>query len=292
MAIRKVLRIVFVLGLLLTLGLAACAPAETATPEPPAEEPEPTAEPEEPMAEPTAEPTVEAMPEPEQITLLMWDQFGDEDGGLQVQEMIDSFEADHPNVTVEREVMTGEIMEQTLNPVLGSGTGPDVFYAGAGYSRGGVLSEAGLILPLDEFADQLGWNDRVFQWALEIGSWDGHQWSLGHEMEFLAIYYNKTLLEEEGLEMPETDEEMLEFCATASDRGYVPVAFGNKPGWPSYHQYAMVVNNALGAGDAASLLIDNQGTWDTPELANAVEFFFVDMRQAGCFPPDLNAIEY
>ena len=63
-----------------------------------------------------------------------------------------AFTAAHPNVTIEREVVTDQQMRQTVNTALASGTGPDVIYYAPGPGYAGVLAKAGLILPLDDLA--------------------------------------------------------------------------------------------------------------------------------------------
>ena len=40
------------------------------------------------------------------------------------------------------------------------------------------------------------------------------------------------------------------------------------------------------------LLFNHEGRWDTPEQIRAIESFFVDLRDAGCFSEDVNAITY
>ena len=40
------------------------------------------------------------------------------------------------------------------------------------------------------------------------------------------------------------------------------------------------------------LLFNHEGRWDTPEQIQAIESFFVDLRDAGCFSEDVNAITY
>jgi raffinose/stachyose/melibiose transport system substrate-binding protein len=230
--------------------------------------------------------------EQESATLLIWDQFTDPAWEETFESILADFRAQNPNVEITREPMTREQQLQTAKTALASGTGPDMIYMDTGPGNAGLLIEAGLLAPLDDVGAAYGWRDRFFPWAVERGSVDGKLYGLSLEMEFLGVYANKTLLEQEGLSIPETDQEVLTFCAKAKDLGYIPFVWSNNPGWQSFHQFGMVANNALGSKDMAALLIDKQGSWTQDKILNALKFYFVDMRDAGCFTDDVNALGY
>jgi raffinose/stachyose/melibiose transport system substrate-binding protein len=108
--------------------------------------------------------------------------------------------------------------------------------------------------------------------------------------DLIGIFYNRTLLDEAGLTAPRTFDELIAFCGTAREQGYIPVAFGNNPGWQAFHQFSMTANQMIGPEAMRSLLFEHEGSWDTPEIVAAIAAYFVDMRDAGCFPDDVNAI--
>jgi raffinose/stachyose/melibiose transport system substrate-binding protein len=104
-------------------------------------------------------------------------------------------------------------------------------------------------------------------------------------------------MEQEGFKVPETDQELLEFCRKARDAGYIPLSWSNNPGWQSFHQFGMVSNNILGADEMEKMLYGdpNATDWTRPELVDAVKFYFIDMVEAGCFVGDgdeINGLEY
>ena len=227
----------------------------------------------------------------EQVTLRVWDQFTGPEGEA-VDAVYDAFTAAHPNVTIEREVVTDQQMRQTVNTALASGTGPDVIYYAPGPGYAGVLAEAGLIQPLDDLAKEYGWQDRIAAAALEQAEIDGVLYGLPLEIDLIGMYANKTLLDKEGWAIPETVDQMIDFCEQAKAKGYVPLAFSNNPGWSAYHQFTFTSNNMIGPDAMHALLFDHEGSWDTPEQVEAIKSFFVDMRDAGCFSDDVNALTY
>ena len=224
-------------------------------------------------------------------TLRVWDQFTGPESEA-IEQIYAAFMAQNPGVTIEREVITDQQMRQTANVALGSGTGPDVVYYAPGPAYAGVLAEAGLIVPLDEMAVEFGWDERVATAALDQARIDGVLYGLPLEIDLIGMYVNRTLMDQEGWETPETIADLITFCETASEAGYVPMAFSNNPGWSAFHQFTYVSNNMIGPEAMEALLFDHEGSWDTPEQVQAIDDFFVKLRDAGCFVDDVNALGY
>lgn len=225
------------------------------------------------------------------ITLTVWDQFTGPESDV-LDAIYEGFTAANPNVTIEREAYSVEQMQQTVNTALSSGTGPDVIVYDPGPGYAGVLAEAGLLLPLDELAAQYGWRDRIAAASIEGTTLDGQLLGLPLTVDLIGMYYNQTLLTEAGLTVPTTVAELATFCGQAMEAGYIPIAFANNPGWEAFHQFSMTSNQMLGAEAMRRLLIDKTGTWNSPEVITAIQTFFVDLREAGCFSDDVNALAY
>lgn len=227
----------------------------------------------------------------EPVSLRVWDQFTGPEGEA-VEQIYALFEERNPGITIEREVITDQQMRQTANVALSSGTGPDVVYYAPGPAYAGVLAEAGAIIPLDDLAEEYGWTERVAGAALDQARIDGVLYGLPLEIDLIGMYANQTLLDQEGWEIPETIEELVAFCATASEAGYVPMAFSNNPGWSAFHQFTFTSNNMIGPEAMEALLFDHEGRWDSPEQVQAITDFFVTLRDAGCYSEDVNALTY
>jgi raffinose/stachyose/melibiose transport system substrate-binding protein len=228
----------------------------------------------------------------EPVELLVWDQFTSPEESAIVDSIYAGFTEANPNVTVRREAIQNEQLRQTVRTALASGTGPDVIFYDAGPGYLGVLADAGLIASLEPFAEQYGWNERIAEAARQGAQYDGQLYGLPLQVDLIGVYVNKTLMDQEGLTTPTTLEETLQFCRDATAKGYVPFAFFNQQGWPAFHQIAMVANNMIGPEAMEALLLENEGRWDSPEMVAAIDAFFVQMRDAGCFSPDVNGVNY
>jgi raffinose/stachyose/melibiose transport system substrate-binding protein len=196
----------------------------------------------------------------------------------------------NPNITISREVFSVDNMRQTVNTAISSGTGPDIIFYDAGPGYAGVLAEAGLLQPLASYADEFGWRDRIAPQSLEATTIGGELYGMPLQVDLIGMYYNQTLIEQEGLTVPQTFDELLTFCQDASGAGYVPLAFTDNPGWQGFHQFSMAVNNMMGPDWVRGKLLNNEGAWDSPEVVAAMEQYFVQMRDAGCFSDDVNAL--
>lgn len=227
----------------------------------------------------------------DEVVLRVWDQFSGPESST-VDAVYAAFQEANPNITIEREVVTDQQMRQVANVALGSGTGPDVVYYAPGPAYAGVLAEAGAIIPLDDMADEFGWSERVAGAALDQARIDGVLYGLPLEMDLIGMYANRTLLDQEGWEIPETIDELVAFCAAAKEAGYIPIAFANNPGWQAFHQFTFTSNNMIGPAAMEALLFEHEGRWDTPGQVQAIDDFFVKLRDAGCFSDDVNAIIY
>ena len=226
----------------------------------------------------------------EQIELRIWDPFTDPQESDTADAIYQSFMDQNPNVTITREVVDTDTMRQTVNTAISSGTGPDIIFYDAGAGYAGVLAEAGLLLPLEDMAEQYGWKERIAPSALESASLGGVLYGLPLQVDLIGMYYNQTLLEQEGYAIPTTVDELATLCQQASEAGYVPMALGGLDGWPLFHQFSMVSNNMIGIDAMRSLLYESQGSWDSPEMTQAIDAYFVQLRDAGCFGDDVNAL--
>lgn len=228
----------------------------------------------------------------EQVELRVWDQFTVAEESAVADALYAAFMEANPNVTITREAIQNEQLRDILNTAISSGTGPDVFFYDAGPGYAGVLADAGYLLPLDDYAAQYGWNEEVSAPAVEATTIDGVFYGMPLQTDLIGMYYNKTLLDQEGLAVPTTLEELVAFCGAAKEKGYTPIAFADNPGWQAFHQFSMTANQLIGPEAMRNLLLNNEGNWNTPEITKAIEAYFVTLRDAGCFPDDPVAIIY
>lgn len=192
-------------------GCGGAAPAEEAAP---AAEAEATEE-----AAPAAEETEEAAPEAadaEPVTLTVLAGQSTTDAGI--EDMIDEALAEkYPNITLEWECTgwDGEFhpkMQQYMQsglPDIIIGKAQDV----ATYASQGILGE------ID--AEYL---DRGLDAARENVTIDGKTYGLVYNALYQGVYYNRAMFEENGWEVPKTQEELQAIIDDCNAKGIVPFA--------------------------------------------------------------------
>ena len=178
----------------LTLTIAACTPgsARDQATAPPA-------------------PATTGVTEQGPVTLTVWDQ---ESG--QVGKVWDTLNAEfverYPNVTIERVTKGMSDLKTTLKLAIAGPNAPDVVEANQGWPDMGQMVKAGLLLPLDNYAEAYGWDERVSENVNAVNRFtpDGAQFGTGSlfgftdKGELIGVFYNRSKLAGLGLEVPTT----------------------------------------------------------------------------------------
>jgi raffinose/stachyose/melibiose transport system substrate-binding protein len=159
----------------------------------------------------------------------------------------------------------------------------------------GHLVKAGLLLPLDGYADAYHWRDRVSENVLSVSSWspDGKEFGSGNLYgyttmgELVGVYYNKRILEELGLQLPTTMAEFQQDLEAAKQAGQVPIQFGNNDAWPGIHEFSTIQDQSASVTYLTDLIFGaqrDQLSFDTPENLQAATTL-QDWANAGYFTP-------
>lgn len=303
---------ILVILMVLSLVAAQCGatPAPTAEPtqeaaatEAPTTAAEATAAPTA-AAEATAAPTAAAeateAPAGEEQTLLVWDQFY---RGVE-SEVIDTlnaeFEADHPGVTIERVSKVLDDLNTTVKLAMSEPSGPDVSQVNQGRGDMGAMVQADLLLPLDDYAEQYGWNDLFSASVLSRNSFtpdgatfgEGSLYGVSPTAEVVGVYYNKQKFEENGWTVPTTWDEFTQLLADIKAAGETPIAFGNLDGWNGIHEFS-AVQHVLVDGEYINDFVYavNDVSFDTPENQEAARIM-QEWVEAGYFTEGFTGIGY
>jgi multiple sugar transport system substrate-binding protein len=142
------------------------------------------------------------------VELAFWNGFTGGDGPY-MNALVDQFNSEHENIQVSTNATEWEDYYQTVPVAVRSGEGPDV---GIMHSdQLGTNAARGVIIPLDEVADALGLEESDFDPRVwNAGIYDGQRFGIPLDMHPLALYYNKGLMEEAGLDPnrpPQTRDE-------------------------------------------------------------------------------------
>ena len=179
------------------------------------------------------------------VELLVWDQEVRGGQNEAMKELNAAFQEQYPNITIKRVAKSFTDLQTTLKLAASGPNPPDVVQVNNGYSAMGPLVEAQLLLPLDDYSEAYGWNERWSTGILKMNQFseDGAEFGEGSLFgvpttgEVVGVYYNKAKLEELGIEAPTTFEEFETALATAKEAGETPIQFGNLDKWPGIHMF-------------------------------------------------------
>jgi multiple sugar transport system substrate-binding protein len=195
------------------------------------------------------------------VELVVWNPFTGPDGNFFTQ-IVDDFTAETPTVSVRVETQPGAEYVQRLEAARDAQQLPHVI--AAGYDALPGLVENGILVPIDDFAQQGGYGPDMFPEAIwNAGQWKDQRVGIPIDTHTMNFYYNKAIFEEAGLdpEAPPTNQEEFEAAITAVNEqtdkdGYQMVASG--PG-----------ANFLVGIQFAALFYQGGGEWTTPDYAEA-----------------------
>lgn len=177
----------------------------------------------------------------DQVTLSFWSWLPTTD---QSEEMIAEFEKQNPDIKIDYTRTEQSDYFEKLQVAMASGTGPDLF----GLTTGTMTEQ---YAPFAEDMSGLGdeywsdWKDTISETAVEqCTTEDGTVAGMPLLVAGMTdLLYNKTLMDECGIEkVPTTYEELKDAAAKAKEKGYVCVAAGASDDWVNSDWFVQISN--------------------------------------------------
>ncbi|NPV52400.1 MAG: sugar ABC transporter substrate-binding protein [Firmicutes bacterium] len=140
------------------------------------------------------------------LTLKFWKFAASNDDG-DLAKMVDQWNKENPDIKVVFETFPwDQYVNEKLTVGFASRQGPDVFWISPGEFMKYV--ENGIALPLNQYFPEDLKQDLVPA-ALDAVTVKGKIYAVPHEMEPVALYYNKNLFKQSGVEPPTTWDELI-----------------------------------------------------------------------------------
>ena len=264
---RRSTKTIGALAATLALGLAAtaCAPPGGSTTD-------------EPAASTSASPVSKDISGVGDVTLTVWDQNTDTGINDAQEELNKQFQQKYPNVKIERVSRSFSDLKTTLKLALTSKNPPDVVQANQGYPDMGSFVSGGLLRPEDDYAKLYGWDTYYPEQQLNINKFsaDGKDWQSGNLYgvsqtgEIVGVYYNRKILKDLNLEVPQTITEFEAMLPTIKDSGMLPIAYGDVEKSPGIHIYGITQGAIAGEQAVTELVTGRSGAWtDEPSVKAA-----------------------
>lgn len=195
---------------------------------------------------------------------------GDTADSVYFFEKVDEFNAMDNGITVETTCISTESdYKDRLSTDFASGDAPNIFLEYGGANLVDYL-DAGYLLNLDPYLEadpqwyagfqETGWSTCKF----EDYGYEG-TYGVPSETYQILLYYNKEILEANGLEVPTTWDELMDACAVLKEAGIDPFVVGEKDNWRFGHLHTILSLKTYGA-DIAQKLGSREVTYDGEEM--------------------------
>ncbi|MCP3028221.1 ABC transporter substrate-binding protein [Halobacillus sp. A5] len=212
-----------------------------------------------------------------EVTLAGWSSSPEEEKLLQQQ--LDDFEEEHPDITVKHEVIADQYMDVLKTRLVG-GEGPDVFYLDA--VEAPALIETGVLEPLNSYVED-DFDAEDFEENLIDPFKDEEDEVYGFPKGYstLGLFYNKEMLDEAGVEVPTNWEELEEAAKELTTED--TVGLGVSP--------EMARNQFIGESGSGDMVTEGEANFGSQEVIDALQPL-VDLRnedEAAAAPSEMGS---
>ncbi|GAA2998599.1 ABC transporter substrate-binding protein [Microbacterium aurantiacum] len=192
-----------------------------------------------------------------------------ESANAAIAQIVSDFEAENPDIEVVVEERAVDAHKDALRTTLGTNGAPDIFFSWAGPGLGGEFIDAGASLDLEPYYEQYGWADRFSDATMETvtqyGGYDGVPYTQRAE----ALFYNKDLFAEAGIdEVPTTYAELVDAADALAAAGITPIQFGGTVNWHVMRLLDSLLETECGA-DGYQALVTKQANWADEQCVTA-----------------------
>jgi len=160
-------------------------------------------------------------------------------------------------ITVDVNTKDHNTFQEQINSYL-QGTPDDVFNWFAGY-RMQFFAAKKLATPIDDVWAKIGGNFPDAMKKLSKGE-DGKYYFVPLYTYPWAIFYRKSVFQQHGYEVPTTWDQLVALCKQMKKDGLVPIAFGDKDGWPAMGTFDQI-NFRLNGYDFHVELMGGKASW-------------------------------
>ena len=134
------------------------------------------------------------------VTFYMWAADAEQEFDKAI---VAQYEKEHPDIDIEENYIPYAEYLSKINTMAAAGSMPDIF----NLPEGNVFEwgEKGALLDLKPLYDAAGVKPSDVSVDSAIFATDENVWSVGYNITTICMYYNKELLEQNGIELPSTD---------------------------------------------------------------------------------------
>lgn len=203
----------------------------------------------------------------------------------------DQCKAENDAQPLEVETVPQTQLDQKLQLLAGQNALPTQYAAGNAPALTKELAKGGQVLDLKKTLTDLGVIDKVQPAAIStIEQLYGGFNVLPYQYNIEGIWYNKKLLSDNGIQVPQTWDQLTAAAAKLQGAGVQPFSASGEQGWPITRLISGYIFRDLGP-DALQKVADGQAKLTDPEYVAAAQAV-ADLGTAGYFGQGVGSIDY
>ena len=229
-------------------------------------------------------------PQPQQtgdnIHLTLWKLAAHTD---YINEVIASFEAQNPGITVAVSSFSNETLHQNLQISAMNNTLPSMWFQWGG-ALGGRYVLYGVTRDMTDFARANNWEQKFVPAALELAHLHGQLAGYPRSLNVLTVYYRRDIFANLGLTAPTTMAEFHHVVETIHAAGITPVNVASVPGWHIMRLLEQFIEYYAGAAQHDQLAF-MEIPWEGNQAIINAFTTFQRYAQSGFFPDGFISME-
>lgn len=229
----------------------------------------------------------------DKLKLSLWHNYtGDDQRAKTMRAIIEEYQKAHPNVELDIQAIPPDGYRTRLKTVAAANEMPDLFVMWPGVMTK-EFQAGNLIQPINELLDgKPEWKDGFLP-----GSFDG--FTIGSDVYSVPValsptsilYYNKKILEDNGLTPPKTWDELMNAVNVLKEKKITPIALGNKAAWLAQSSIlSSLADRVTGTEWFLKAAAQDGAKFTDPEFVQALTYL-QDLQKAGAFQEGFNAID-
>ncbi|MFV0520246.1 MAG: ABC transporter substrate-binding protein [Lachnospirales bacterium] len=182
------------------------------------------------------------------------------------EELIKQFEAENPNVTVEMQITSWKDYWTKLETSINGGNTPDIFWLNIPRSKEYIVND--IILPLDDLGLDLS---KYPATHVDAYTYEGQIFGIPKDYDTIAMIYNKTLFEENGVPLPTDDwtwEDVRSAAEAISDPEAGVYGIVAPPEWQGGYYETIIQNGSYPFTE------DGMSQFNDPAVVEAMEYWY------------------
>ncbi len=206
--------------------------------------------------------------------IKFYHRFPDEPYNSFIEKKLHEYEETHQDIKFDIFAAQNQEYKEKVKIVVGGEDTPDIFFSWAGEFTERFIRE-GLILDLNPYFEaDPEWKDSLIETQMDIyTNDDGMIYGIPFRLDAKVMFYNRDILEENEIEVPETWDEFIAACEKLKAAGITPISYGNQQQWPSAH-YIGTLNQIFVSDEVREKDYNpSSGEFTDPGYVKALEYY-------------------